>query len=194
MYTIKLGDKGTRIMAYQTSMIRLGFGKYLDDWGADGVFGPATERGTRAFQSWLNISVDGVVGAETYKKIQQAEDLAGINGTLNFKPIEFRCKGSNQLPLNGMDKKLIQKLEELRYKLNHHPIYILSGYRTTTHNQSVGGSKHSQHLLGKAADIRVSGISSERVYQKANDIFNPGGVGRYRNFTHVDTRVNRSRW
>ena len=32
---------------------------------------------------------------------------------------------------------------------------ITSGYRTASHNTKVGGSRSSQHLLGRAADIQV---------------------------------------
>lgn len=39
------------------------------------------------------------------------------------------------------------------------PIVITSGYRASEVNKIVGGSKRSQHMLGQAADIRVSNMS-----------------------------------
>ena len=53
-------------------------------------------------------------------------------------------------------------LEQVRKYLNK-PISINSGYRCPELNQSVGGQKSSQHLLGCAADIRVSGMTPDEV-------------------------------
>lgn len=36
-------------------------------------------------------------------------------------------------------------------------VWIQSGYRPPWLNEAVGGSKHSQHMLGEAADINVAG-------------------------------------
>ena len=60
----------------------------------------------------------------------------------------------------------------------------------------------SQHLLGKAADIQVAGVSVEDVAAYAESLMPAwGGVGRYpvkagraKGWVHVDTRPNKSRW
>ncbi|WP_129600500.1 YcbK family protein, partial [Anaerophilus nitritogenes] len=62
-----------------------------------------------------------------------------------------------------------------------------SAFRTQTYNQSVGGAKKSQHLLGRAADIKVYGVSPEEVAKIAKEI-GFRGVGVYKSFTHVDVR------
>ena len=82
------------------------------------------------------------------------------------------------------------------------PITITSGYRTAAHNKSVGGAKSSQHLLGRAADIQVAGVSVEDVAAYAESLMPDwGGVGRYpvkagrtKGWVHVDTRAKKSRW
>lgn len=102
----------------------------------------------------------------------------------NFKLSEFECKdGSN---LVKVDSELIRKLQKLRTKLGR-PIKINSGYRTPTHNKNVGGAKGSQHLLGTAADIVVSGVYPKVVAQEAIAL-GFSGVKAYDTFTHVDTR------
>ncbi|WP_129600627.1 YcbK family protein, partial [Anaerophilus nitritogenes] len=65
-----------------------------------------------------------------------------------------------------------------------------SAFRTQTYNQSVGGAKKSQHLLGRAADIKVYGVSPEKVAKIAKEI-GFRGIGVYKNFTHVDVRVGK---
>ncbi len=47
---------------------------------------------------------------------------------------------------------VLNLLQPLRDKLQR-PLIITSGYRTPALNQEVGGSKHSQHMKGEAADI-----------------------------------------
>ena len=73
---------------------------------------------------------------------------------------------------------------------------------TDTHNTAVGGSRSSQHLLGKAADIQVADTTVEAVAAYAESLMPGwGGVGRYpvkagraKGWVHVDTRPNKSRW
>lgn len=58
--------------------------------------------------------------------------------------------------------RLAELLEQVRKYLNK-PISINSGYRCPKLNQAVGGQKASQHLLGCAADIRVSGMTPDEI-------------------------------
>lgn len=55
-------------------------------------------------------------------------------------------------------------LEPIRNLLNK-PININSGYRSFELNNLIGGSKTSQHIEGKAADIKVKDISTEDLFQ-----------------------------
>ncbi len=72
----------------------------------------------------------------------------------NFKVREFACKGSDVVLL---DDELVVLLQCIREHFGK-PVYITSGYRTAAHNAAVGGSKSSQHLLGRAADFHVEGV------------------------------------
>lgn len=110
----------------------------------------------------------------------------------NFKVKEFACKdGSDPI---FIDSELVEVVQKIR---NHFgkPVTITSAYRTTQHNKSVGGTTYSQHLYGKAADIKVSGISPKKVAEYAEKILQgSGGIGIYDTFTHIDCRSQKSRW
>jgi uncharacterized protein YcbK (DUF882 family) len=116
--------------------------------------------------------------------------LNNIKVSKNFKLYEFQCKdGSN---LVKVDSELVNKLQQLRETINK-PIIINSAYRTIQHNKNVGGSPTSQHLLGKAADIRVNGMSPKELAKYCEQI-GFGGIGIYNTFVHVDTRTKKARW
>ena len=53
-------------------------------------------------------------------------------------------------------------LDPLRAMIGR-PIIITSGYRSQRVNELVGGSKTSQHLSGKAADIHVQGYTPQQM-------------------------------
>ena len=116
-----------------------------------------------------------------------------------FKVREFRCRDGSDVVM--IDESLVVLLQAIREHFGK-AVVITSGYRTATHNASVGGAKSSQHLLGRAADIQVQGVSVEDVAAYAESLMPGwGGVGRYpvkagraKGWVHVDTRPNKSRW
>ena len=71
--------------------------------------------------------------------------------------------------------------------------------------RDVNGSKTSQHLLGRAADFWVEGVTIAAVADYAETLLpERGGIGRYpkdkahpkrkTGWVHVDTRPKKSRW
>lgn len=109
----------------------------------------------------------------------------------NFNRSEFACKcGCGQ---NTVDAALLNYLQQIR-SFFQKAVTITSGNRCKTHNKVVGGSSGSMHLFSRAADIVVVDISPELVAEYAEQIGVPG-VGRYKTFTHIDTRNGRrARW
>ena len=78
----------------------------------------------------------------------------------NFTVAEFACKdGSDPVFVDSSLAALLQKIRDHFGR----PVVITSGYRTASHNKSVGGAAYSQHLYGRAADIRVQGIPVEQL-------------------------------
>ena len=117
----------------------------------------------------------------------------------DFKVRELRCKdGSDEILVDEALTVVLQCIREHFGKA----VTITSGYRTPAHNAKVGGAKSSQHLLGRAADIRVQGVSVEDVAAYAESLMPDwGGVGRYpvkagraTGWVHVDTRAENARW
>lgn len=108
----------------------------------------------------------------------------------HFYSSEFKCKCDSRACLKTkIDMDLVTLLEQLRVNLNK-PILIHSGYRCEAHNAKIGGAKHSQHVLGKAVDISVKGISMDDLYQAIKKL-KFGGIGKASSFIHVDTGAPR---
>ena len=93
----------------------------------------------------------------------------------HFKVREFYCRdGSDPV---FIDTELVDILEKIRVHFGK-PVTITSGYRTAAHNRSVGGAAYSQHLYGRAADIRVQGIPVEQLAAYAETCLpGTGGIG-----------------
>lgn len=117
----------------------------------------------------------------------------------DFKVRELRCRdGSDTVMVDDALMLLLQCIREHFGKV----VTITSGYRTPAHNAKAGGTRFSQHLYGRAADIRVQGASVEEVAACAERLLHGcGGVGRYpakagraAGWVHVDTRAEKARW
>lgn len=64
--------------------------------------------------------------------------------------------------LGNIEDLVLNVLDPLRAMIAR-PIIITSGYRSQRVNELVGGSKTSQHMLGKAADIHVQGYTPQQM-------------------------------
>jgi hypothetical protein len=91
--------------------------------------------------------------------------------------------------------KLAYYLEDVRSHFGNPSITIISGYRPTTINRSVGGASNSQHLYGTAVDMVISGFRPAEVYKRLNTWHgSKGGLASSSSFTHIDLRGYRARW
>ena len=88
-------------------------------------------------------------------------------------------------------------LDPLRAMIGQ-PIIITSGYRSQQVNELVGGSKTSQHLTGKAADIHVQGYTPQQmdvVYQTIQMCYNFDQLIFYpsKNIIHISWNGDKNR-
>ena len=120
--------------------------------------------------------------------------------TDNFDSFEFNCKDGTIVPneLYSNMVELAKNLQVLRDELGK-PVRINSAYRTPKYNKKVGGASKSQHLLCKAADIVVAGVTPLEVAETIERLVKEkkmiqGGIGIYNTFTHYDIRGVKARW
>jgi len=104
----------------------------------------------------------------------------------NFDRAEFSCRCN--CGFDTVDTELLAILERIRERFGS-PVQITSGCRCPSHNTAVGGADKSQHMYGRAADIKVKGYSP---YEVA-DFFNSEwpdeyGMKPYSSWVHVDSR------
>lgn len=113
----------------------------------------------------------------------------------NFSRWELECKDG--CGFNTVDAELINEIlqparDDLKRKIIITPN---GGCRCYLQNIACGGSKNSQHKEGKAADIKVEGVSPQDVYEYFCKKFpDKYGFGLYPTFIHVDCRSIKARW
>jgi hypothetical protein len=76
-------------------------------------------------------------------------DTANKHG-INNEPTELH-------ELENM-KALASRVLEPARQIIGRPLFITSGYRSPALNRIIGGARHSQHMLGEAADFVVKGV------------------------------------
>lgn len=113
----------------------------------------------------------------------------GCLNAVNVLLRDFRTGESHRI-----DPTLLDVLYDLQVLADHDAHYeVISGYRSPQtnamlHQRSSGVAEHSQHILGKAIDVRLSGFSTRTLSAHARSL-SRGGVGFYASsdFVHLDT-------
>lgn len=114
--------------------------------------------------------------------------------TKNFNSSEFACKDGTAVPSALLSNlhELARNLQVLRDDIGA-PITIRSGFRTISHNSTIGGAKKSYHLRAMAADIVCPGFSTSQIFTKIlelikNGTMKAGGLHCYTTWVHYDIR------
>lgn len=109
---------------------------------------------------------------------------------------EMACKDGTPYPkefiVDGRVFKLAGVFEKIRFMAGERPLTVVSAFRTKSHNRKIGGAKNSQHVQGRALDLKPpKGMTVKKFYEM---IFmnvhqlQITGIGRYKTFVHVDIR------
>ena len=115
----------------------------------------------------------------------------------NFTYDEWKCNDGTNYILNDPENPRIAQLVRDHFGV---PVTLTSGFRSKSYNAKIGGSSSSQHCLGTAADIKVSGVDPIAVaifLSSLPEFATKGGIGCYSHdsniggFTHFDTRATK---
>lgn len=123
----------------------------------------------------------------------KASHWSKVNGASwpweNFRPAEMASKGNGALIL---DIDAMNRLQALRTRLAR-PVIVTSAYRDPDHNRRVGGAKLSEHLKGRAFDIRMDNHNPAEFEAEARAVgFTGFGYYPDQGFMHIDTGRARS--
>ena len=110
----------------------------------------------------------------------------------HFSRSESACKCG--CGFNTVDVELNTVLEDL-HDWAGAAVHINSGCRCAYYNQQISGAVNSKHKIGRASDVYVDGKTPAEVYAYLDKKYpQKYGLGKYKTFTHIDTRNGRARW
>lgn len=170
--------------------------RFLRDWGIGLIFGSLLP-----FESVLAASRRELTLRNTH-----TDERLQLCYFRDGQFVHEACQRFNHLlrdhrtgDVHPMDARLFDVVYAVQTRLGHRgTVEIISGYRSPAtnarlHANSSGVARQSQHTLGKALDVRLSGMDTARVRDAALAL-RAGGVGYYAasDFVHIDTgRVRR---
>jgi hypothetical protein len=122
-------------------------------------------------------------------------EVAGREGELlstNFRVGELSASDGARYARIAVE--LVGALQRLRDRVAA-PVQINSGYRHPALNATAGGATESQHMTGRAADIRSPGLAPLDFAGIAlQELGCNIGIGLGQNYIHVDLRGTRASW
>jgi hypothetical protein len=123
----------------------------------------------------------------------------GTHVSSNLTWAELACHDAKRTPYPHHWRRsravvLARAFEMVRAACGDVPLSILSGYRTPAHNKAIGGAVHSQHVEGRAIDLRTpKGLTVSQFAECVREAIRAGapirGLGIYRRWgCHIDLR------
>ena len=132
----------------------------------DGLAGLETKDATVRWQAEHGLTPDGIAGVNTRAKVTEEsaeEDDDWWRNIRYFSRKEFACKCGRYCdgyPAQ-MQRGAVDLADRAREELKGVG-FISSGLRCPQHKANVGGVSDSQHLSGKAIDMRIEGKSARQ--------------------------------
>lgn len=132
----------------------------------DGLAGLETKDATVRWQAEHGLTPDGIAGVNTRAKVTEEsaeEDDDWWRNIRYFSRKEFACKCGRYcdgFPAQ-MQRGVVDLADRAREELKGVG-FISSGLRCPKHKANVGGVSDSQHLSGKAIDMRIEGKSARQ--------------------------------
>lgn len=121
--------------------------------------------------------------------------MSGPSPHLSWRELASRDGDPYPAPWRGSRAvALAQAFEAVRAACGDVPITVLSAYRTPAHNARVGGAPKSQHVQGRALDLRVpDGMTLDTFEATVRALCATTkirGIGRYprKRSLHIDVR------
>lgn len=162
------------------------------------------ESGGTPDKSEIPPSLRGVIGAngDAYRKFLSRVGFRKISVQQIMDSHSKSRRGvHNTLPprqLWGNIRTTLIALDKVASHLDEPVAEVLSVYRSPAYNATCPGAKsHSYHLRNNAIDVKFHS-SPRKVAAMARDMRKSGlfkgGVGRYPDFTHMDTRGFNADW
>lgn len=145
MTTIKLGSRGTDVVTLQKKL----------NLQADGIFGPLTEEAVKEFQKANGLSVDGIVGAKTWTKLNVSTNKR------NIKELIVHCSATPEgkdFTVNDIRKwHLARGFSDVGY---HYVIYR-DGSIHVGRNESVSGAHCTGHNTISIGICYIGGLATD---------------------------------
>ncbi len=146
-------------------------------------------------QFWTPQSVYNFLREKHKNGLLLTQTLAtGIYATENFCWSELLLH-QTELPSLAVLEHLLEvanRLQAFRDTLfGGATITITSAWRSELYNKKIGGASKSKHIYGQAADFCVGNFPPSKVQNLLTG--HSGGLGSYKNFTHIDVSTKR-RW
>ncbi|HUK58331.1 MAG TPA: DUF882 domain-containing protein [Stellaceae bacterium] len=126
---------------------------------------------------------------ESFKGVYWADGLYVPDA---FARIDWLMRDFHRNRVASIDPRLVDLMHSIALRLGtRHPVRIYSGFRTRETNlalrhEGMPAASNSEHLVARAADIAVEGVSAVHLHRVAVAL-RQGGVGAYDHYVHVDT-------
>ena len=193
---ISEADCGTRTTTIQIIYLNMVEDSNTALTGSTGKIGPTAIVNNKAEPLNTTVSPNAKATYEfTRKNNGQIPDTWIVPNIISWKDMLKHNNQPNEI-LSDLTLEKTARSEAIANRIrdfcnSHFPgrkITITSGFRTVANNKREGGVSNSQHLQGRAADFKVSGIPAGTLAKVAKDSRLFSYVGKYSTWVHVDVR------